>query len=384
MASTDKIAAEGDEFKTFKDLIKEVHAKGICGQCGGCVSFCSASEFSAIKMGENGIPVFDNEENCVKCGLCYLICPQIDALNQELKEKFEWKFPIGKVRRIASARNTDPQIVEVATDGGVVTGILMYLLEKKLIDGVIASKKIAPFKRVAAIIKTKKELLDTVGTRVCDLTQMDQELGNYSTYSPISFELKKYMHKDILRLAVVGTPCQIHTIRKMQILGVIPAHIIKYMLGLFCTENFYFTEKTRKKFEEKHKFRFEDIKKMNLKEELSIYLKDGRVVRIPFSELDEIMRAACRACDDFSNEYADLSFGGLTSPEGYTTTILKTKTGEDIYYGALHSGYIEENEELNKQVEKSKMLVKIINFSKYKRKRAADFLKQVNREKNNS
>ena len=30
--------------KSFEDLIKEVHEKGICGECGGCVSFCSAAE----------------------------------------------------------------------------------------------------------------------------------------------------------------------------------------------------------------------------------------------------------------------------------------------------------------------------------------------------
>lgn len=378
MASETPKYTKEDEFKTFKDLIKEVHARGICGQCGGCVSFCSASEYHAIKMGMAGVPVFDNEENCVKCGLCYLICPQIWALNEELKEKFKWEFPIGKVRRIVSARHTDPKVVEIATDGGVVTGILQYLLNKKLVEGVIASKKIAPFKRVSTVITTPEEVLDAAGTRVCDITQMDEELSRYSTYSPISFELKKYMHKDILKIAVVGTPCQIHTIRKMQLLGVLPAHIIRYTLGLFCTENFTFNENARKKFEEKEGFQFKDIKKMNLKEELTIYLNDGRVVHIPFEDLDEIMRPACRACDDFSNEFADISFGGLTSPEGYTTCILRSKAGEDIFYGAVRAGYLEENEDLNVQVEKSKMLVKIINFSKFKKNRAEKFLESIN------
>ena len=365
------------EFKTFKDLIKEVHKKGICGQCGGCVSFCSASEYHAIKMGQNGIPVFDNEENCVKCGLCYLICPQIQALDNELKEKFKWSFPIGNYKRIISARNTDPQIVEVATDGGLVTAILMYLLEKKLVDGVIASRKIAPFKRVASIIRTKEELLETVGTRVCDITQMDEELSKYSTYSPISFELRKYMHRDILKLAVVGTACQIHTIRKMQLLGIVPSHIIKYTLGLFCMENFTFNEATRKKFEVDKGFKFEDIKKMNLKEELIIDLKNGDTIKIPFNELDEIMRPACMACNDFSNEFADISFGGLSSPEGYTTAVLRTKKGEDIFYGAKQAGFLEENEDLNKQVEKSKMKVRIIAHSKWKRNRASKFLEKI-------
>lgn len=32
--------------KSFEDLIKDVHEPGLCGECGGCVSFCSADEIS--------------------------------------------------------------------------------------------------------------------------------------------------------------------------------------------------------------------------------------------------------------------------------------------------------------------------------------------------
>jgi len=38
------------EPKSFKDLIKEVHEKGICGECGGCVSFCSAAEIGNSRI----------------------------------------------------------------------------------------------------------------------------------------------------------------------------------------------------------------------------------------------------------------------------------------------------------------------------------------------
>jgi len=51
------------EPKSFKDLIKEVHEKGICGECGGCVSFCSAAEIGAIDISTSGLPYYSNEDN---------------------------------------------------------------------------------------------------------------------------------------------------------------------------------------------------------------------------------------------------------------------------------------------------------------------------------
>ena len=46
--------------------------------------------------------------------------------------------------------------------------------------------------------------------------------------------LKELESMRLSSVAMVGTPCQIRTIRKMQCLGVSPAHAIGYALGLFC------------------------------------------------------------------------------------------------------------------------------------------------------
>ena len=36
------------ETKSFQDLIKEVHDRGICQECGGCTSFCSSADYNII------------------------------------------------------------------------------------------------------------------------------------------------------------------------------------------------------------------------------------------------------------------------------------------------------------------------------------------------
>ncbi|MHA2288352.1 MAG: Coenzyme F420 hydrogenase/dehydrogenase, beta subunit C-terminal domain, partial [Promethearchaeota archaeon] len=69
-----------------------------------------------------------------------------------------------------------------------------------------------------------------------------------------------------------------------------------------------------------------------------------KIVHIPFNQLGDYMRPACRACNDFTNLYADISFGGLGSPDKYTTVITRTKKGEKIISDAINAGVIRSSE----------------------------------------
>ncbi len=363
--------------KSFEDLIKEVHDIGICGECGGCVSFCSAADLGAIKMSEDGPPQYIDKDNCLHCGICYLICPEIHELNKELNERYKFKLPIGNWLKIVTGKATNLEIQKAGTDGGVVTSILIAMLENNLIDGALVSKRINPFQREPFLATTKEELIEAAGTKF-DLMGPISGLGQYNTFVPTISKLKHVVDRDLMNIAVVGVPCQIHSIRKMQELSILPAHIIKYTLGLFCYENFKFNETARKKMEEQFDFSFNDVEKMNIKDYLIINLKGkDQPLYIEFSELHDIMRHACSVCKNFSNFYSDISFGGLGSKDGFTTSIIRTDLGEKIYKLAIDKGYIEEPPELNTSVEKSKMLAKIISFSRMKTKRAEDALKHL-------
>jgi coenzyme F420-reducing hydrogenase beta subunit len=45
---------------------------------------------------------------------------------------------------------------------------------------------------------------------------------------------------------------------------------------------------------------------------------------------------------DFANVYADIAVGGLGSPDGYTTTLIRTIGGKRVFTDAVRRGYIEE------------------------------------------
>ncbi len=358
--------------KTFEDLIKDVHEKGLCGECGGCVTFCSAGDIGAIMMSESGPPKYVNKDNCKECGFCYYVCPQTHVLNDLLNDKFGYVPPIGKWINITSSKTTSEEIANKATDGGVVTSILNYLLDHDLIDGAIVCKKEGPFNRVPFLATSKEDLIQAAGSYY-DLSKQVIGLEKYNTFIPTNTKLKDLLNSDLLNIAIVGTPCQIHSIRKMQQLSILPAHIVKYTLGLFCNLNFSFNDDDRKKMEQIFHFKFNEVEKMNIREDIILNLKGNKIKHISFSDINEFARPACRACPDFSNIYADLSFGGLGSQEKYTTTIIRTKTGAEIYNNALKEGYIKEVNRFSPSNIDSNILGKIIDFSERKIERAENF-----------
>jgi len=366
--------------KSFQDLIKEVHDKGICQECGGCVSFCSSAEYDVIGFKDQySPPIYVNEDKCLECGICYYICPQTHVLDDDLNKTYKFSdfssMPVGYYEDIYSCRATDKEFLEYGTDGGVVNSIINYLIEKKKIDGAIVSRTDAPFSREAIFADNKLDLIRSSGAKL-DISPQLNEIQKFSTYTHSIPELNHYKFK---KLAVVGTPCQLYTIRCMQDLGVTPSENVEICLGLFCYENFFFEKNQIAKFEKDFNIKFSDIEKINIKEDVIFKLRSEgegeKIIHIPFNHLNNYMRFACNACDDFTNIYADISFGGLGSPDKYTTVIVRTEKGKKVMAQVISDGVVSCLEiDSNK---KNKMLKLISQFSQSKVNRKEDFMKDL-------
>lgn len=371
---------DGEEVKIFSDLYDSVIARGLCGKCGGCVSFCSAGQLNALEMGEDDLPRYADEEKCLKCGICYMICPVTSELDEELQRRFGWAAPIGVYERVRSARTTDDQVHEVATDGGVVTSLLLYMLDRHLIDGAIVSKKTAAFGRQPLIATTREELIAAAGSHFGGSAHLEELGERYTTYSPTISAVKGLQQQNLQRVAVVGTPCQIRSIKKMQALGILPAHLINYAIGLFCMENLVFDEAGRHRLERRLGIDLADVDKLNIKDDVIFTLQNGRTLHLPFEQVDDIARPACLACTDFANEFADLSVGGLGSPQGYTTVLIRSERGSQIYAEAVGRGYIEERSlgtwsEMRDR--EAGVLSQIVEFAQRKRTRGEERRKEA-------
>jgi len=330
------------KIKTFENLKAEVIETGLCGRCGGCVSVCSASGCGALKLGASGTPEYVEPNICMDGGLCYLVCPRTDALTNELKEQSDWEEPVGHFTDVLSARSTNEAIHKAGTDGGVVTALLINMLETGHIDGAVVSITTDMFNRKPIIATTKEELLNAAGSHFSELPHLEEVGEMYSGFVPVVKQINSYKQaKKSQRLAVVGTPCQITAIKKMQAISIVPSDIIKYTIGLFCMQCFEMDSLMEKEFLRNRNINPEEISSVNVKEDFILNLKSGITVHIPMKEVEKIARPACLRCRHFANDFADISVGGLGSPDGYTTVMIRSIEGKQRFADAMFAGRIE-------------------------------------------
>jgi len=320
--------------KTFLNLMEEILTPRRCHRCGGCVAFCTAINFGALEMGDDGRPHYKDQNKCIECGLCYEICPAVEDLRAETKKRISWTPPIGRVIETTVARARDPGLRTYARDGGVFTALLLHLFDIGRIDGALVNKVMAPFICKPWVAGNRQEIIEGGGMHFDaspGVSLFGEQYASYPPYLQLITPLAKHGMK---RIAFVGRPCQIETMRRMETLGIVPSEVIKYYFGLFCMGNFRFGETEQAALEQIGGFKWKDVRKVNFKETLQVHLKQGGIIAVPFTDLDFMKRYACRYCGDFSAEFADISVGGLGAMEGWSTVILRSPVGRAVFTDA--------------------------------------------------
>jgi coenzyme F420 hydrogenase subunit beta len=335
----------GKDVKIFNDLDKEIVQSGQCCSCGACVAYCESQSFDVIKM-ENYVPKFKSEENaekCTECGLCYYICPQTDTLLSQLNSVFEmYENEVGHIIDLVAAKTTDKSIRKVGQDGGVVSTILYYLFTKHKIDAAIVSEYDENLIPSPKIIFGENELLHSAGTRYSISSQI-LPLKDLYNLSPDVLKEKGITDIEQLKIAFVGTPCQVRAIRKMNLLNVKPAHVIKYVISLFCYENFDY-DKLYEIIKDQIKIKPENIKKTWIKKNFFVLDNEGKEYEIDIKTLNPAVRTHCHNCDKFTGRFSDISVGASGAPQGYSMIVTRTELGQDLINLLISKGYLEKYE----------------------------------------
>jgi coenzyme F420 hydrogenase subunit beta len=309
-----------------ESLGKNVVNAGKCVGCSTCVVVCP---FNCLEY-VGGEPNLVRE--CKICGICAQACPSYDWAWSKVENfvfgrerKADEDF--GVYRKLVVAQAKDSNILKVCQDGGVVTALLLFALESGLIDGAVVSglSQEKPFNPVPTLALTREDILKSAGTK-------------YS-YSPNIQALAEGVKQKKSNLAFVGTPCQIHAVRKMQMAGLKRYTApVRFLIGLMCSECFYYEGLMQKHIQEKLGINLNGIKKMNIKGKMLVTTEKG-VHAIPLAEVKQYARGSCRFCDDFSSELADISAGGL-GLDKWTFTIIRTENGEELFSKAEKAGIL--------------------------------------------
>jgi coenzyme F420 hydrogenase subunit beta len=315
--------------KTFFNLVQEVQKPGLCYRCGGCVAFCTAINYGALEIDKTGKPVYGDIEKCIECGLCYSICPEINDLDEETKRQAAWSEPMGRVIETTVVRASDAKVKKRAIDGGAVTALLLHLFDRNRIDGAIVTRSVGKFQRQPFLATTREDILDSAGLSFDTSYGMKRSNDQYMIFSTIE-EFDPMIKKGLKRVALVGTACQIKSLRKMQVLNLIPSDSIKICFGLFCSGNYIFGKKEQKKIADIAGISWDDVTRINLKDKLIITLKSGDKRTVELEDMESMKQYACQYCADYSSEFADISFGGIGAKEGWTTVITRTPLGRAV------------------------------------------------------
>lgn len=309
-----------------------------CILCGLCCRVCAdLVGVFAINYQNRGIerdvdaPYSEFSEDCIACGACSLVCPtsaikeqkNIFALTEDDSIKIEEKHlngerdkDLGVCSDLFAARTGIR-----GQDGGVVTSLLVRALEEDLIDAAVVAYERKTFGGKAAAVDDIDAVVRAKGTKYVRL----------SALPPLLDALREGKR----RIAVVGTPCQIRVVRKLEQLGYFRDEYPQaeiFLLGLFCFESFDY-RKLRDHIKELMDVDIEDADRVQIAKGRFTARVDGREHSCSVRELDDDIQEGCRFCGDLVSRLADISIGSVGSPEGYSTVIVRSEKGERLLLG---------------------------------------------------
>lgn len=330
---------------------------GLCHRCGSCVGICPTS---VLGLDDEDYPEVKNLASCTDCDLCTRVCPGESFMASEFLKELYPEVPDNKDMHgyfdeawLASA--SDQSVREASTSGGLVTALLMHLLESKVIDGaiVIESDPDTLWKGKPTIARTPAEVLKATKSKYA-----------ISPTNAVFAEIRQTPGK----YALVGLPCQIHGYHKAAKLDKRLKERIVLTIGLFCHAAVE---------HEPMRIIWEMVEKNHgpIKRFISrvgkhpgtphVELQDGSLTPVYFPkakgyrpssmEILNIMYrlytpSRCLTCYDSTAEFADIAVGDPWMPkpaddisftDGYSFALARTKRGVDMLHLAHREGAVD-------------------------------------------
>lgn len=292
----------------------------------------------------NSHSVIIDYEKCSECQLCVNVCPRITG-NHQLPVSNHSNGLIGNYNACWIGHTSEEKVRLEAASGGIVSTLLVHALNTRLVDGVLVSRSTALEPEVF-LARTQSEVLSALG----------------SIYSPsisICVSIKDILNSDG-KFAVVGLPCHIQAIRKLESMNPSLRGKIALYIGLFCCHAVSL---------DGVKFLLQniDIDPDRIKElkyrakrcgttGMLIRTGDDKEIFLPSSKYFNrffnffFIPSYCFHCKDLTAECADISSGDAWLPgldahkTGVSIFISRNEIGDTVISSAISAGVIQADE----------------------------------------
>lgn len=205
--------------------IEKTVAANLCCGCGTCISTCPTSAISV--MLKTGVYVPNIEKaKCTLCGICLKVCPgyELDFKSYNIRlfgKMYNNSSLIGNYIQCYKAHSSDSIVRYNSSSGGVLTQLLIFALNHKIIDGALVTKMNPsdPMRPLVYLAQNSSDILNASRSKYCPV--------------PLNASLKSIIDTPG-HFAIVGLPCHIEGIRKVEEITPKLAKKIVLHLGLVC------------------------------------------------------------------------------------------------------------------------------------------------------